>query len=313
MLVLVVMLFGLGFGLLWRSCVKKRRVILLSPFVIFLFPTVGDNIRARYVLIRLGGQQKESRPDDETRNTKQSAQSTSRCSTMLTTTFTLFAALTSSVVSLSTPPRRRLPKLVLLDRDGVINSDVGAPGVICKSQFELTPNAGRAIGSLKRHGCRVAVITNQSCIGKGLLTIEELDAIHCEMKTLLVQQDTDAIIDVVYFCISADENDPRKKPNAGMIKEACRDFGIDPIDCAFVGDTLTDLQAAKSGGLQQRILVETGYGFGLMCEISACTPAKLVDGVMLEQVNGVSSELMGVAPFVYATNLAEAVNSILEC
>ncbi len=57
----------------------------------------------------------------------------------------------------------QLPKLVMLDRDGVINEDVGASGVLDCSEFILTPNASHAIGTLKRLGCSVVVITNQSC------------------------------------------------------------------------------------------------------------------------------------------------------
>jgi histidinol phosphatase-like enzyme len=100
--------------------------------------------------------------------------------------YTLVAAFISSLMAVSVlalvPTRILLPKLVLLDRDGVINEDVGPPGVICKSQFRLTYCAGKAIGSLKRCGCRVAIITNQSCVGKGLLAIEELNYIHSEMQ-----------------------------------------------------------------------------------------------------------------------------------
>jgi D-glycero-D-manno-heptose 1,7-bisphosphate phosphatase len=56
-----------------------------------------------------------------------------------------------------------MPKLVLLDRDGVINIDVGAPGVLQISDFCLTPTAGISVGHLKRSGCIVVVVTNQSC------------------------------------------------------------------------------------------------------------------------------------------------------
>lgn len=202
-----------------------------------------------------------------------------------------------------------LPKLVLLDRDGVINQDVGAPGVVCKTQFELTTDAGRAIGKLKRMGCRVVVITNQSCVGKNLLTQSELDGIHDEMKQQLFQEDNCAVIDQIYVCTSVDEKDPRKKPNPGMITEACEEWGIAATETLFIGDKLTDMQAAKLGGVTKRILVETGYGRGLMGNQSACSSPEVVKKTAIEvRLPGMSK----VAPFVYAPNLAAAVNWLVK-
>ncbi len=78
-----------------------------------------------------------------------------------------------------------VPRLILLDRDGVVNQDVGAPGIICPSQLQLTPNAGIAIGRLKRSGCKIALITNQSCVGKGLINIQQLNVIHQRIQDMV--------------------------------------------------------------------------------------------------------------------------------
>ena len=64
------------------------------------------------------------------------------------------------------PPVTESPALILLDRDGVINEDVGAPGVVRPSQLKLSPRAGYAISRLKQAGCSVAILTNQSSVGK---------------------------------------------------------------------------------------------------------------------------------------------------
>lgn len=202
-----------------------------------------------------------------------------------------------------------LPKLVMLDRDGVINQDVGSPGVLRKEQFVLTPGAGTAIAALKRSGCRVSMITNQSCVGKGLLTMSELEDIHERMERLLTEQDARAVIDRIYVCTSVDGKDLRRKPNPGMIIEACRDIGVDPADAAFVGDTLSDLRAAQSGGVQRRVLVQTGYGFGLMGNEAACTPPQVQE---TDSSAASSQHLSGVKPFLYAANLEEAVSSIVR-
>ncbi|KAL7528248.1 hypothetical protein ACHAXR_002346 [Thalassiosira sp. AJA248-18] len=224
------------------------------------------------------------------------------------------AAMASVSMALTFPSLSPLrPKMVMLDRDGVINQDVGSPGVIHKDQFHLTPGAANAIGKLKRSGCLVVIITNQSCVGKGLLGMSDLGSIHDKMEQLLVEGDSCAVIDRIYVCTSVDENDPRKKPNPGMIIEACHDMQVDPANSVFIGDTLTDLQAAKLGRVPRRVLVETGYGFGLMGGVSACVPAKVVEGTYLDTCNGctLSQHLFGVMPFLYASNLEEAVISII--
>jgi HAD superfamily hydrolase (TIGR01662 family) len=155
----------------------------------------------------------------------------------------------------------------------------------------------------------VVVITNQSCVGKNLLTQSELDEIHDEMKLRLFQEDDCAVIDQIYVCTSVDERDPRKIPNPGMITEACKDWGITATETLFIGDTLTDMQAAKLGGVTKRILVETGYGRGLMGNQSACSSPELIEKTAIEvRLPGMSK----VAPFVYAPNLAAAANWLVK-
>lgn len=157
------------------------------------------------------------------------------------------------------PPKRHDVRLVLLDRDGVVNEDVGSPGVLCPSQLRLTPNAADAIGRLCRAHFKVAIITNQSCVGKGLISEQKLDEIHQKLISMLQEHDKDAVWDNMYICMSTmAENDPRMKPSPGMIVEACGDFSVKPSECVFVGDTAGDLQAAKSAGVPYRVLVATG-------------------------------------------------------
>ena len=165
----------------------------------------------------------------------------------------------------------KIPKLVLLDRDGVINEDVGYPGVLNASQLTLTPHAGQAIGKLKRAGCKIAIITNQSCVGKKLITEDKLvNEIHTAMKVLLTREDPEATIDHIFYCTSLKERgDYRMKPNPGMIQEACEMFHVEPNDCIMIGDTLTDLKAAQLANVSLRILVETGYGYGIMNGLKA--------------------------------------------
>lgn len=211
---------------------------------------------------------------------------------------------------------KELPKLFLVDRDGVINQDIGPPGVLCPTQLQLLPGAGVALGKLRRAGCKVAVITNQSCVGKGLVTEENLVRdIHGKLREMLLQEDPDAIVDVIFYCTSLrDSGDYRMKPNPGMIVEAEEMFGIPASKAIFIGDALRDLEAAASAGVQVRILVETGYGRGVMHGKSAPTceqPMELVtQGDFGKRNHGTESP--SILPFYYAKNLLHAVESVLS-
>ena len=220
-------------------------------------------------------------------------------------------------------------KLALIDRDGVINQDVGAPGVIDPAQLKLTKDAGIALGKLRRKGYKCALITNQSCAGKGLITETDLGTIHQRMHELLLEEDQDAKFDEIFYCTSTkEENDHRSKPNPGMIEEALKAFGGDAAADAsyfdsifFVGDTLTDLQAAASANIPTRILVETGYGLGIM----RGNEAPNVDGsvkVVKENENSVDLSTItdytrsggkpSIFPFLYTKNFSSAVEYIMN-
>jgi D-glycero-D-manno-heptose 1,7-bisphosphate phosphatase len=214
-----------------------------------------------------------------------------------------------SIPASATAPTRNLPiKLILLDRDGVINEDVGSPGVTHPQQLQLTPQAGTAIGNLKRAGYSVALITNQSCVGKGLITSQQLDEILDTLQQMCLEQDPDARWDRVYVCTTDSGDDHRKKPSPGMIKEACRDFQVSPAETVFVGDTHTDLQAAVRGGVPVRILVATGYGMGWMQQWfpDVRPPTRPQFFTTAEESD------LDVLPFLFVQNLQAASEWILE-
>ena len=206
-------------------------------------------------------------------------------------------------------------KLVLLDRDGVVNEDVGAPGVIDTDNFELTRNATSAIGKLHRNGYKVVLVTNQSCVGKGLITEQDLVKIHKHMETLLQRQDFDAKLDRVYCCTSTDTNDPNRKPNPGMMLQAIQDFAVEQSGCIMVGDTVTDLQAAAAPGVGFRILVSTGYGISTMGHPwlpPDTLPSQLITAGNNDRRSAVERLPRSILPFHYVKDLAAAVDLILR-
>jgi len=202
------------------------------------------------------------------------------------------------------------PKMVLLDRDGVINEDVGSPGIISPSQFRLTEKAASAIGRLRRRGCKVVLVTNQSCVGKGLISTQELDEIHNHMKKELLLQDPNASLDRVYFCTSNKAQHPSRKPSPGMLIQAMRDYDIGPSECVMIGDTITDMQAAVASKVSCRILVSTGYGFSIMGVKPPFDDANFIAMNHPCTKNGFIPE--SILPFLYVRNLNTAVDYLLK-
>lgn len=147
--------------------------------------------------------------------------------------------------------------LVLLDRDGVINKDL-PQGVLSPEKFEMFSYVPSSLALLKQAGFKLAIVTNQSAIGSGLLTEETLEKIHTGLQDKLLS--AGAMIDRFYFCPdSPDKPTHRRKPNPGMLEEALHDFKADPKHTPVVGDALRDLEAAAKIGCP-RILVKTGKG-----------------------------------------------------
>jgi D-glycero-D-manno-heptose 1,7-bisphosphate phosphatase len=148
-------------------------------------------------------------------------------------------------------------KLVVLDRDGVINFDSDQ---YIKSPAEWRPIPGsiEAIARLNQNGFRIAVATNQSGIGRGLFDMATLNAINDKMMELVFRQG--GRIDAIFFCPhTAVEECECRKPKTGMLKAIGERFHVELAGTPIVGDSLKDLQAAEAVGAQP-ILVLTGKG-----------------------------------------------------
>jgi D-glycero-D-manno-heptose 1,7-bisphosphate phosphatase len=148
-------------------------------------------------------------------------------------------------------------KLVLLDRDGVLNEDradfVKAPG-----ELVLVPGAAAAVARLTGAGIRVAVCTNQSCVGRGIITADRLELIHAHLRNLLAREG--ARVDAFFVCPHAPwDNCECRKPSPGLLREALRWFNADAAATPMIGDALRDLRAAQAAGCP-RHLVRTGHG-----------------------------------------------------
>jgi D-glycero-D-manno-heptose 1,7-bisphosphate phosphatase len=148
-------------------------------------------------------------------------------------------------------------KLIILDRDGVINHDSAA---FIKSPDEWRPIAGslNAISRLNQAGFHVIVASNQSGIGRGFLDMAALNAIHDKMHKALAQ--AGARIDAIFFCPhAADDHCNCRKPRTGMFEDIAHRLNISLTGIPMVGDSIRDLQAAAAArGMP--LLVLTGNG-----------------------------------------------------
>ena len=148
-------------------------------------------------------------------------------------------------------------KLLILDRDGVINYDSDA---YIKSVEEWIPLPGaiEAIAQLSKAGWTVAVATNQSGIARGYYDIATLDAMHARLRTLVAEQGGEVGL-VVYCPHGPDEGCDCRKPKPGMLKIISEHYKVPLAGIWFVGDSLGDLEAAKAVD-SQPVLVKTGKG-----------------------------------------------------
>ncbi len=157
----------------------------------------------------------------------------------------------------------KLTKYVLLDRDGVINYDSDD---YIKSPEEWIPIDGslEAIALLNQHGYKVAVISNQSGIGRGFYSLATLNAMHDKMRRLLAEKD--GKIEAIYFCPHApNEHCLCRKPKTGLLELFSRENNYPLKNIFFVGDSLSDMKAAEAVSALP-LLVKTGKGLKTLSE-----------------------------------------------
>jgi D-glycero-D-manno-heptose 1,7-bisphosphate phosphatase len=149
----------------------------------------------------------------------------------------------------------QLKPALFLDRDGVLNEDQGY--VHRWEDFRWIPGAKEAVAAFNRAGWLVIVVTNQSGVGRGLYTEDEMHALHARMNAELAA--AGARVDAIYFCADHPEapleryrhpDPPGRKPNPGMILQALAEWPIDAGRSILVGDKPSDLEAALRAGIR---------------------------------------------------------------
>lgn len=157
-------------------------------------------------------------------------------------------------------PSHHAVKLVILGRDGVLNiyreDHVKAP-----EEWQPVPGALEAVARLNHAGWHAVVATNQAGIGRGMIDMASINAVHAHMNRELLARG--GRVDAVFFCPHAPEEAcDCRKPLPGMMLDIGRRYGVDLAQVPMVSDTLRDLQAAATAGCEPH-LVLTGRAQGL--------------------------------------------------
>ena len=143
---------------------------------------------------------------------------------------------------------------VFFDRDGTLMEEVHYCGD--PSQVRVYPGVPQALRELQEAGFRTFVVTNQSGIGRGVITEAQYRAVEAEF----LRQIGEGLIDATYLCADAPGvSSARRKPEPGMLLEAARDFGVDLAASFLVGDKSADIECGRRAGTRT-VQVLTGYG-----------------------------------------------------
>jgi histidinol-phosphate phosphatase family protein len=157
---------------------------------------------------------------------------------------------------------------IFIDRDGVINCRRPGDYVLDWSQFIFVPGIREALKQLSSLGLPMIVISNQAAVGKGLLEPAALGEITNKMQQVLAGDGTS--LAAAYYCTHKVEDDcPCRKPKPALLFSAAADFNIDLSRSIFVGDSDTDLRAARAAGCASLL-------FGSDISLQATSPTELL-------------------------------------
>lgn len=154
-------------------------------------------------------------------------------------------------------------RYVLLDRDGVINYD-SDDYIKSPEEWQPIPGSLEAIVRLNEQGYKIAVITNQSGLGRGLFDVTTLNEIHARMRRLLAEQGGE-IADIYYCPHTPEEHCECRKPQPGLLLRFSQETQIPLKDIFFVGDSWKDIQTGCAVGAQS-LLVKTGKGLKTLAD-----------------------------------------------
>lgn len=168
----------------------------------------------------------------------------------------------------------KLQPAVFLDRDGTLNENLAY--LTSPAQMRLLPGVGKALQLLRAAGFACVVVTNQSVVGRGMISDAELEGIHQEMVRQLAA--VGAKVDGIYAATAVSDH-PDRKPAPGLLLRAANDLQLDLANSWMIGDSLRDMMAGQSAGCKGCILVRTGHPIDEK-QLDALRPVTIVDDLL---------------------------------
>ncbi len=166
---------------------------------------------------------------------------------------------------------------IFLDRDGTIIEERNY--LRRPEEVVVYPGAGAALERLQTHGFKLFMVSNQSGVGRGYFTLEEVEQVNRHLLAKLAHDG--AYFGKVYVAPEAPEMPSRgRKPSPQFLFDARDEFGVDLASSYMIGDKLIDLQCGWNAGVKQCILVRTGYG----AETERAGPGPLAAAVVVDDL-----------------------------
>ncbi len=178
---------------------------------------------------------------------------------------------------------------IFLDRDGVIIEN-RENYVRAWSDVEFFPAALAALRDFRSKPFRIILITNQSAVGRGLITLQQAEELN--RRVMAVVEAAGGRVDGTWMCPHApDEHCACRKPRPGLLLQAAATLGLDLDRSYMIGDALSDLQAGRAAGVREAILVRTGRGQAQarLPEAALLRPFRIFDS-LVEALDHISSQ-----------------------
>ena len=181
-------------------------------------------------------------------------------------------------------------KAVFLDRDGTLNverSYLRDPALL-----ELLPGTAPALRRLMDAGFLLFIVTNQSGIGRGYYTLEDMHRVNERLQSDLAKEGIR--FEKIYFAPEAPEQPSRgRKPSPEFLHDARDEFGVDLAQSFMIGDKIIDVECGRNAGVKQSLLVRTGYG----AEVEKKEAARLGDAAVLDHLPACVDWILGSSLF----------------
>lgn len=179
-------------------------------------------------------------------------------------------------------------RAVFLDRDGTLIRDkhyLHRP-----EEVEIYPGVGPALRALQDAGFLLIIVTNQSGVGRGHFTLDDVTRVHAHLEAELAAEDV--TFTAVYTAPEApDQPSHGRKPSPGFLFDAREEFGVDLARSYMVGDKLIDVETGWNAGCARSLLVRTGYG----AEVEKNAARQLRDAVVVDDLPAAAAWILGQA------------------